>query len=139
MGCGHDFKLMQARCRTYQLEVRHPLPRGPVHPCRAQTASGDRQMVECATGTRQPTRLGGNQWQPASRDVDHDGFLEWHYCTPVTAVHYVRAFGMRAKKIPTQYYLLFPCSPLRLWEMLGCHSRCLLLPLDLTYCSLEIS
>ena len=31
-------------------------------------------MVERdATGTRQPTRPSGNQWQPASRDVDHDG------------------------------------------------------------------
>jgi hypothetical protein len=68
---------------------------------RAQTASGDRQMVERATGTRQPTRPSGNQWQPASRDVDHDGFLEWYFTTPVT-VHYVRAFGMRAKKIPVR-------------------------------------
>jgi hypothetical protein len=70
------------------------------------------------------------QWQPASRDVDHDGFLEWYYSTPVT-VHYVRAFRIRANKISIR--------PLRLWEMLRFTLGVFASPLMLIYCNLEIS
>ena len=66
-------------------------------------------MVECATGTRQPTRLSGNQWQPASPDVDHDGFLEWYY---KYASHGALCACCRDACQENSY------SPLRLWETL---------------------
>jgi hypothetical protein len=96
------FKLIQARCRTYQnLKYATPCPAAPPRPCmhagkfkwrRQRPQNG--QMALSATGTRLPTRPNGNP----PHDANH-GFpvMVLQYASH-GALLYVRAFGMRAKK-----------------------------------------
>ena len=135
------FKLIQARCRYIsKLEVRHPLPRAaPPRPSTPVSSSGADSVrridkwVECATGTRQATRPNGNP--PHATQIMMD-FLEWYFCTPVTA-HY--RMCVLSGCVPRKITAFFYCSSLRLWEMLGCHSR-FTSPLgpNLLYCNVGI-
>jgi hypothetical protein len=122
------FKLIQARCRTCQnLKYATPCPAAPprqsMHAGQfklvAQTAN---ELGAGATGTRLPTRRNGN---PPHATQIIIAFPEWYFSTPAT-VHYCMCVlsGCVPGKLPAFFY----CSPLRLWEVLGCYSWCLFFP-----------